>query len=333
MKHLPIFIDVKNKPVIVIGGGDVAFRKTQSLLRAEAKVTVLAKSFITELKELDSLRLTLIQSEYHVECLRHKWLVIAATDNNEVNQTIHDDAIAERIWVNVVDSPKLCQFIFPSIVDRSPLVIAISSGGAAPVLARLWREKLESLIPLWTGKLVSIAASYRELAQQKIDNLQQRRYVWERVFRGKANQLAAQQRWRDVEQAIKDEINTEAKTNAPKGVIHYVGIGPNDPELITLKALQLMQLADTIIYDELLSEDILNLCRKDAHYFEFNETKNKKDFQNTAVTECLISEYKQGKIICRLTKNAPKQEHLSTMELSALKQNTIDFQIVSGVPA
>jgi len=333
MKHLPIFVDLKDQPVLVVGGGDVAYRKVQSLLKVQAHITVIAESFSPGFETLNNSNLTLVETSYHEEFLEHKWLVIAATDNNEVNQSIYEDATSRRILINVVDSPKLCRFIFPSIVDRSPLVIAISSGGAAPVLARIWREKLESQIPQWTGKLVSIAAKYREKTQQKIKNLQQRRYVWERVFRGQANQLAAQEKWQEVEKTIVNEINREQETVKPKGFIHYVGTGPDDPEQLTLKALQLMQMADCIIYDETLHEGILNLCRKDAEFFAFDDSDRKTQFKNEELAHRLITEYEQGKIICRLSKNAPDKEHFSLVEFTALQNAAANFHIVSGVSA
>ena len=219
------------------------------------------------------------------------------------------------VFVNVVDDPKRCHFIMPAIIDRSPIVMAISSGGEAPVLARLWKEKFESLLPQWTGQLASIAGRYRQQVKQKITNFTYRRHFWERFFRGDIASYASQNDWQKVEQTIKDEL---ANTNEPAGTLFYVSIGDNTPDNLTLKALQTMQLADLVLYDSNTNPEIIELCRKDSDKKIVAENEGEPEI-NKAIEE--------GKIVVKLI-----QQGLSTeQQINFTNQTNHKIHFVKGM--
>ena len=324
MKNLPIFLAIANKPVLVVGGGDVALRKIQTLLKAKALVTVVSPTFCDELKNITDSHLTLVAQAYGSHQLEAFWLVIAATDRDEVNHQVYRDAVSANVLVNVVDDPEHCQFIFPSIVDRSPLVVAISTGGAAPVLGRLWREQLEKQIPMWTGKLASIAQSYREKVKSTFKEMKLRRYVWEQVFRGRAAHHAANNDWEGVNDAIESAI---AGQQAPEqSQLSYISIGSDDPEHLTIKALQHMQMADIVIYQDDIAEKVVELCRKDADYFRF---RSELQLNDSELVQCIETNMAQGLFICRLTRS-PLSPTIDSLERNKIL-NKFPHQLVPGV--
>lgn len=316
MKSLPIFVSLENKPVLVVGGGDVALRKVQTLLKAKAQVSVISHQICDDIRALACTRLHLQLGDYQPSLLTDKWLVIAATDNESINDQVHLDALKQKIFVNVVDDPARCHFIMPAIIDRSPIVVAISSGGQAPVLARLWKEKFETLLPQWTGKLATLAGEYRQQVKQQITNFTDRRHFWERFFRGDIAAKAGQQDWDGVKHLIEQTLTSD---NQLAGSVFYVGIGDNNPENLTLKALQAMQLADLVVHDSLVSQDIIELTRKDS------------DKINPAQTELLMTisaALDQGKIVVRLVHGCPEKNPKSQQEL---KQASFTASKIQGI--
>jgi len=261
MKNLPIFVSVVNKPVLVVGGGDVALRKVQTLVKAGAAVTVIAHEICQDIRAIDADNLSLSEQSYDASLLQDKWLVIAATDDETLNDQVHLNALQQKIFVNVVDDPARCHFIFPAIIDRSPIVFATSSGGEAPVLARLWKEKLESQIPQWTGRIASLAGSYRQRVKDKFSDFKQRRHFWERFFRGDIASYAAKGQWQQLTDKLEQSLDSDEVTQDQSYTVFY---GDGNPDNLTIKALQLMQLADVIVYPEDTPEAIIDLCRKDA---------------------------------------------------------------------
>lgn len=261
MKTLPIFVSLINKPVLVVGGGDVALRKVQTLVKAGADVFVVAREICQEIHEIDAINLDLSVQDYEHQLLDDKWLVIAATDDEALNDQVHLDALARKIFVNVVDDPGRCHFITPAIIDRSPIVFAISSGGEAPVLARLWKENLEQQIPQWTGKIAALAGRYRQQVKAKFKDFTQRRHFWERFFRGDLASFAAKGDWQALTERVEQSLASDDITEDQAFTVYY---GNGDPENLTIKAMQLMQLADVIVFPEHTPEAILDMCRKDA---------------------------------------------------------------------
>ena len=246
MQYLPIFTKLDNKPVLVVGGGEVALRKCRAFLKARAAVTLVAPWFCDELKEhAQHNEVTLIDAYFDESHLDGKMLVIAATDRDEVNNTVFELANARNVFVNVVDDQPKCTFIFPSIVDRNPITIAISSAGTAPVLARRLREKLETLIPQHIGPLATLVGGFRDKVKQRFKHFSDRRQFWEGVFDSSVVSKVQTGDTQGAEQQLEQMLDAKAE---PEGEVYVVGAGPGDPELLTLKALQLMQQAGCSAY-------------------------------------------------------------------------------------
>nr|MCS5590480.1 siroheme synthase [Candidatus Thioglobus sp.] len=185
MNYLPIFIDIKQQPCLVVGGGDIALRKINLLLKANAAITCVSKECCDGIKRLvKDNKITHIEKAFEATDINTQVLIVSATDDSDLNAQVSALAKTANIPVNVVDSPDLCSFVMPSIVDRSPIVIAISSAGKAPVLARLIRAKLESTIPHAYGKLAELAGNFRDQVKAKFNNIEDRRYFWEKTFSG-----------------------------------------------------------------------------------------------------------------------------------------------------
>lgn len=336
MQSLPLFFNVKNKTVLVVGGGDVALRKVQSLLQAGAQVTVVSPEFHSSLEEIADANLNRVVREYHSSDVEQKQLVIAATDHLTLNKRVKDDCDAANIWVNVVDQPDLCGFTFPSIIDRSPLVIAISTNGKAPVLGRLLKEKLEKIIPRWTGQFAKLAGEFRAQAKQQINDFKSRRHFWERVFRGKASQYAAGEQWDLANKEMQNELSAAAlgtKTANSDGQVFLVGGGPGDPDLLTIKALQVMQLADVIVYDYLIADDILRLCRKDADMISVGKKAGEHTLPQEKINQLLVDLAKEGKVVCRLKGGDPYIFGRGGEEAQLLVENNIPFNVIPGITA
>lgn len=263
MDHLPIFCQLRDRDCLIVGGGDVAERKARLLLDAGARLTVNALAFIPQFTAwADAGMLTLVEGPFDESLLDTCWLAIAATDDDALNQRVSEAAEARRIFCNVVDAPKAASFIMPSIIDRSPLMVAVSSGGTSPVLARLLREKLESLLPLHLGQVAKYAGQLRSRVKQQFATMGERRRFWEKLF---VNDRLAQSLANNDQKAITE--TTEQLINEPldhRGEVVLVGAGPGDAGLLTLKGLQQIQQADVVVYDRLVSDDIMNLVRRDA---------------------------------------------------------------------
>ena len=338
MNTLPLFLNLKAKPVLVVGGGDVALRKVQTLIKASARVTLVAPEVNEQLEFLAGDQLRIIKSDYQPWHIEGQRLVIAATDDTALNQQIHDACEAADIWVNVVDQPELCEFTFPSIIDRSPLMIAISTGGNAPVLGRLWKEKLEKIIPGWTGKLAQVAGELREEVKSRLASFQSRRHFWERVFRGKVSQAAAQGDWSRVHEGLQQELEQSvqsltSKSNSNIGQVYLVGGGPGDPDLLTIKALQTMQMADVIVYDYLISDEILELCRKDADMISVGKKAGNHTLPQEKINQLLVDLANEGKIVCRLKGGDPYIFGRGGEEAQLLAQNDVPYRVVPGITA
>lgn len=331
MQYLPIFAQLKNRPVLVVGGGDVALRKSNALLKADAKVTVLAPEFCSELEELaEKGVVTLSRTRFEAKAVTGFRLVIAATDLDSVNNDVYEAAEAAGIFVNVVDDQPKCSFIFPSIVDRNPITIAISSAGTAPVLARRLREKLETLIPQHIGPLAQLVGSFRAKVKARFKHFADRRQFWERVFdssvvsdvqSGKLEQASAQ-----LETMLDD-------TPAPQGEVYVIGAGPGDPELLTLKALQLMQQADVVVYDYLVSDEIMELVRRDAELICVGKRAGDHSVAQERTNEILVELAKEGKKVCRIKGGDPFIYGRGGEEVQVLAANQVRYQIVPGITA
>ncbi len=332
MNYLPIFIDIKQKPCLVVGGGDIAYRKINLLLKANAQVNCIAKEACGNIIALaDDNKITLTQRNFESSDVDAQRLIISATDNKQLNAEVSELANFANIPVNVVDSPDLCSFIMPSIVDRSPIVIAISSAGKAPVLARLIRAKLESTIPHAYGKLAELAGSFRDKVKSKFDNIEDRRYFWERVFSG----VIAEKVFSGKVDEAKVDIQTQLdNTNSSEvGEVYLVGGGPGDPDLLTFKALRLMQQADVVLYDRLVSKDVVELVRRDAELVYVGKKCDRHAIPQGDINQLLVDFAKQGRRVCRLKGGDPFIFGRGGEEIETLAENNIPFQVVPGITA
>jgi uroporphyrin-III C-methyltransferase/precorrin-2 dehydrogenase/sirohydrochlorin ferrochelatase len=331
--YLPLFFKLTDQNILLVGGGNVALRKARLLCRAGAKVTVIAHHVCDELQQLlDTSSGLSIIGEYHADLLEEKILVIAATDNHTLNERVHFDAIDKNIPVNVVDSPKLCTFVFPAIVDRSPVVIGISSGGSAPVLARLLRARLETWIPKSYGKLATIANHFRDRVKAKFSTVNHRRVFWENVLQGQIAEKVFAGRDAEAIELIEKKIAHDDPDHQV-GEVYLVGGGPGDPELLTFKALRLMQQADVVLYDALVSEAVLDLCRRDADLIFVGKKRDNHALPQEGINELLVKHAQLGKRVVRLKGGDPFIFGRGGEELETLKANNIPFQVVPGITA
>ena len=333
MKSFPIFINLVHKPVLVIGGGDVALRKIEMLLKANAKITVIASSLCKELKHYQKLKKIHVKiKSFEKNDLTHPVLVVAATDNKKVNLLVSKTAQALNIPVNVVDEPSLCTFTMGSIIDRSPLIIAISSEGNAPVLAKFVREKIEALIPHSFSKLASVMGSMRDSVKNRYETTQSRRIFWEnfidhpivRRFLNQTKKLSEQQLMALVK---KNEIKKK------QGEVFLVGGGPGDPDLLTFRALHLMQRSDVCVYDKLISKDVLNLVRRDAEFIYVGKERDRHTVPQEKINQLLVKLAKKGMRVLRLKGGDPFIFGRGGEEIEMLMEHKIPFQVVPGITA
>lgn len=336
MQYLPIFIDLHQKTVLVVGGGHIAQRKIHLLLQAGATVHVVAQALTVELEQLrQDGQIIWLAQRFEPILLNNISLVIAATDDGDTNQFVFESAQARHIWVNTVDEQSQCSFIFPSIIDRSPIQIAISSAGTSPVLVRLLREKLEQWLPQHLASMAQIAGKWRHKVKAKIANIRHRRYFWESVFQHPTfQQMNASRQWGRAEQWLEQQLSTPSNTpSVGVGEVTLVGAGPGDAGLLTLKGLQAIQRADVILYDALVSEEVLNLARRDADKVLVGKRAQQTSISQAQINQLLIQHAKQGKRVVRLKGGDPFIFGRGAEELQALKAVGIPFSVVPGITA
>ncbi|MFM5649945.1 siroheme synthase CysG [Aeromonas veronii] len=332
MDYLPIFCRLDNKPVLLVGGGEVAERKARLLLDAGAQLTVVAPELDPELAELAANgSIEWLAGEFASEQLAGKWLVVAATDRREVNALVYQSANRARIFANVVDDPKRSSFIMPSIIDRSPLMVAISSGGKAPVLARLLREKLEALLPQHLGAVATFAGSLRERVKARFASMGERRRFWERLLG--ADQLGQALGRGDHASAHQLADSLFADESQAAGEVVLVGAGPGDPGLLTLHALRQMQQADVVVYDRLVSDGVMALVRRDAKRIFVGKQAGNHCVPQEGINQLLLEEAQKGQRVVRLKGGDPFIFGRGGEELETLVGSGIGFQVVPGITA
>ncbi|WP_343529581.1 siroheme synthase CysG [Yokenella regensburgei] len=332
MDHLPIFCQLRDRDCLLVGGGDVAERKARLLLDAGARLTVNALDVVPQFSVwADAGLLTLVKSHFDESLLDPCWLVIAATDNEEVNGQVSQAAEARRIFCNVVDAPKQASFIMPSIIDRSPLMVAVSSGGTSPVLARLLREKLEASLPQHLGQLAHFAGQLRSRVKQRFATISERRRFWEKLF---VNDRLAQSLANQDEKAIHETTEQLLEEDLDnRGEVVLVGAGPGDAGLLTLKGLQQIQQADIVVYDRLVSDDIMNLVRRDADRVFVGKRAGYHCVPQEEINQILLREAQKGKRVVRLKGGDPFIFGRGGEELETLCQAGIPFSVVPGITA
>jgi uroporphyrin-III C-methyltransferase/precorrin-2 dehydrogenase/sirohydrochlorin ferrochelatase len=345
MRYLPLHLSVKNANCLVVGGGDVALRKSELLLRAGARVIVVAPDILPELAQQVA---QVHYKNFASDDLQAKRLVIAATDDEAINHQVFSAAKQQGVWVNVVDQPERCDFIFPAIIDRDPIILSISSGGDAPVLARLLRAKLEALIPPAYGVLAQLAGRWRERVKAQLPFAQRRRF-WEGIFAGSVVSQVLSGQLQRAEDTLQQQLQvaaSQAQASAASagemnlvaemqlvGEVYLVGAGPGDPDLLTFRALRLMQQADVVIYDRLVSPAVLDLVRRDAQKIDAGKQRGEHVLPQPQINQLLVDLAKQGKRVCRLKGGDPFIFGRGGEEIEELSAAGIAFQVVPGITA
>jgi uroporphyrin-III C-methyltransferase/precorrin-2 dehydrogenase/sirohydrochlorin ferrochelatase len=333
LEFLPISLDVKGRPCLVVGGGATAQRKVASLLRADAHITLVSPEISETLaKRRDEGRIRHLDRRFEPGDIEGATLVIAATNDRVVNRRVAELAREHGIPVNVVDDPDACTFLLPSIIDRDPVVVAVSTGKASPVLARLLRTRLESMIPAGYGRLGELCARYRDRVKARYSDERDRRHFWDRVLQGAAAERIFAGQWEEAEAAIERELAPGA-LDADMGEVYLVGAGPGDPDLLTFRALRLMQQADVVVYDRLVAEPILNMTRRDARRIYVGKERNNHVMRQEEINRLLADLAKDGHRVLRLKGGDPFIFGRGGEEIDTLAEEGIPFQVVPGITA
>ena len=332
MDFLPLFHKLQSRRVLVVGGGEIALRKARLLADGGGTLRVVSPEVVSELRELvEHGAGELLLRGYQADDLQGVSLVIAATDDVPLNALISEQAQALGIPVNVVDAPALCSVIFPAIVDRSPLIVAVSSGGDAPVLARLIRAKIETWIPATYGQLAGLAKIFRAQVKNLFPDVQQRRVFWEDVFQGQIAESMFAGKQNEARRLLEEKISGAAPQAL--GEVYLVGAGPGDPDLLTFRALRLMQQADVVLYDRLVAPAIVELCRRDAERIYVGKRRAEHAVPQEQINQRLIDLAKSGKRVLRLKGGDPFIFGRGGEEIEQLAAHGIPFQVVPGITA
>ena len=331
MKRFPLFVNLDKLPVLVVGGGEIAERKINLIIKANANVEVLARKFTPNVEQIISKKkLKKIKKSLDISTLSSNYsLIIAATDNKQVNKKLFNFAKKNNILINVVDQPELCTCTFGSIVERGDLVVAISTGGSAPVFARNLREKLETLLPQSTKQLIDFSSTIREKVIRSFSQFNKRRIFWELFFDAFATK-------KNITKSNLTKLSNQlikSLRNKNSGEVFLVGAGPGDPELLTLRSLHLIQKADVCIYDNLVSKDILELVRRDAQMIYAGKLRNNHTIEQKEINKLLVNYAKKGLRVLRLKGGDPFMFGRGGEEISELMAKKIKFQVVPGITA
>jgi len=333
MNYLPIFLDLRDRHCLVVGGSETAARKSELLLRAGAYVDVAASALhegFSRLPHADHLKR--IADAFSPELLDGKDAVIVVEEDKAVAKVIADAARARHIPVNVADKPTLCSFILPSIIDRSPIMVAVSSGGESPVLARMLRARLETMIPAAYGHLSSLASRYKDRVRAVIKP-EQRRAFWEKVFLSPVAEMVFSGRDVEAEHELDAMIKDGASHDISRGEVYLVGAGPGNPDLLTFRALRLMQQADVIVYDRLVSQPILDMCRRDAERIYVGKERDDHAVPQEEINLMLVRLAREGKRTLRLKGGDPFIFGRGGEEIETLVEHGVPFQVVPGITA
>ncbi|MEO0996442.1 MAG: siroheme synthase CysG [Pseudomonadota bacterium] len=333
MDYLPLFAQLSGRRVALIGAGNVALRKARLLKRAGANLRVVAPAIAPGVLALaDSPKDECLEEAFRPDHLDGCWFVVAATGSAVVNGEVFAAAAGRRMFCNSVDDVAHSSSIFPALVDRSPLLVAISSGGRAPVLVRRWRERLERLLPQRLGRLAQFIGSRRREVGERLPALPRRREFWERFVDGPVARRLLAGQIRGAAARFRRELEHDAGGEPPRGVAWLVGAGPGAADLLTLRALQTLQDADTVIHDRLISTAVLELARRDAEFIAVGKRAGSGTSQ-AAINALLVERVRAGQRVCRLKGGDPFVFGRGGEEVEALRAAGLDFEIVPGVTA
>lgn len=328
MEYFPITVRLQEQQCLIVGGGEIACRKLKSLLKADAKVSLVALEFNAEVKELAAQHdLTLHEQAFDESLVEGNYLIVAATDNKVLNQQVSELGRRYNIWVNVVDDLELSTFIMPAIVDRSPLLVAVSTGGVSPVLARKIREKLEWVLPNNLGGLLKRLKAFRPSVKKKFQDLKSKRDFSEWYIETAINE--PQTLNRDFDETVALYEGTAEKS----GKVYLVGAGPGDPDLLTIKALKILQKADIVLHDALVSDAILDLVRRDATLVNVGKRAKKHSVVQEETNRLLVHYAQKGLLVVRLKGGDPFIYGRGGEELEQLVDAAVDYEVVPGITA
>lgn len=330
MDQLPIFLTLKGQSCLVVGGGDVAERKVRQLIAAGAAVTVNSPQLVSGLQALlDEKRIDVVLRPFEAALINTHLLVIAATDDCAVNQAVAAAAHQAQRLCNVVDDPAHSSFTSPSIVDRSPLIVAISSGGRAPVLARMLRQQLERWLPQRLGELAAWAGQWRDTIKARLPDITARRRFWEQAFTGTLGNHVMAGRMRAADEALQSALDA----GSSGGEAWLVGAGPGDPELLSLRGFHLLQHADVVLHDRLIAPALLAFARRDAEIIDVGKTGGGPATSQATIIALLLDRVRAGKRVCRLKGGDPYVFGRGSEEAAALAQAGLPFQVIPGITA
>ena len=328
-----MFVDIHDAKAVVVGGGPVALRKTRRLIDAGANVTVVAPQCHEALLTMQTAGQLLIESRaFENADLSGASIVIAATNNVSTNRAIATAAKAQGAHVNVANDPAAGNFIMPSLIDRSPLLVAVSSGGASPVLSRLLTARIEAFVPNSFADLATLAGQYRDKIKANVTGWRERRRFWEQQLGGRVGEMVLQGRTTDAKTALEQAIQ-QHKTNQVSGEVYLVGAGPGDPDLLSFRALRLMQHTDVVFYDRLVSDAVLALVKPDAERIYVGKQRSNHAMTQGTINEQLVKHAKAGKRVLRLKGGDPFIFGRGGEEIEELAEQGVAFQVVPGITA
>ncbi|MGM0563142.1 MAG: siroheme synthase CysG [Pseudomonadota bacterium] len=331
MRYLPIWFDVKDYPCLMVGGGEVASRKSEMLLKAGARLTVVAPALCRNLQAaVDNGQVSHIARRFEAGDVAGQRLVVAATDDEGVNREVWRAAREAGVLVNVVDTPELCDYTNGAVVERDPITIAISSGGGAPVLARTIKARLETLIPSAYGQLAGLIRDYRGAVKQRLPEVK-RRGFWERVVNGPVGEAVMSGQRQRAEQLLEESLERDIAGGEPRGEVYLIGAGPGDPDLLTFKALRLLQQADVVVHDRLIPEAVMNLARREAERVYVGKLAADHSVPQEEISQYLVDYARRGLKVARLKGGDPFMFGRGGEEIALLAESGIPFQVVPGV--
>lgn len=333
MRYLPIFLDVQQQTCLLVGAGEVAARKLALLKSAGATVRIVSPECSEEIRtQIDGARISYIPAAFELHHLDDCGLVISATDDEAVNAVVAAAAQARQIPVNVVDSPALCSFIVPAIIDRDPITVAVSSAGKSPVLARWIRAKIETLLPHSIGKLAAFMGERRVAVQAVLPQVGDRRLFWEKILTGLLPSTLARGKTDEADRLFEQALQQDAATPA-QGRVYLIGAGPGEPDLMTFRALQRLQEADVVIYDRLVAPAIVDLARRDAERRYVGKCREAHSVPQEQISQLLVELAQQGKVVARLKGGDPFIFGRGGEEIQQLASAGIPYEVVPGITA
>jgi uroporphyrin-III C-methyltransferase/precorrin-2 dehydrogenase/sirohydrochlorin ferrochelatase len=331
MDYYPIFIDLKNQDCLIVGGGQVALRKARLLVQAGAKITIIAPVLDPQITQELGTNVNHLPRTFLADDIAGYRIVIAATNHTDVNALVSQCAHKANIPVNVVDDPALCSFITPAIIDRSPITIAISTAGKAPIVASAIRAKLEAIIPKGYGRLASAISRHKCEIKQRFPDQKKRTHFLQRILQTPEVEKLQTNDQGHADQIVKKALSSP--TAQEVGQVWLIGAGPGDPDLLTFRALRLMQQADVVLHDRLVSGEILNLTRRDAHRIYVGKRRSEHSVPQNQINQRLVDLALEGNNVVRLKGGDPFIFGRGGEEIELLKEAGIPFQVIPGITA